>query len=277
MKIGILTSVAAASIALSVGTLVVTQSAMPRETTTGPQGEQGIQGEQGLAGADGARGSQGSPGSAGADGSDGSDGTDGAQGPAGAAGPAGADGMAGVAGPAGAAGPQGAQGPAGAIPNTGIDSLFLPANQMSSSGTAIVATRFISNWPHTVLVVPPNTTSFSATAVSIPTSWRTAQSITSEVYYTTTTDSTSTWVLEHGLDGFAPGDAFSTDSSTETTVTPQNLGPDKIQKVTYTEALRKTSLANAEIFELILGRWNLPQNLNTGEIYIIGIRFTPNF
>jgi len=190
------------------------------------------------------------------------------------AGMAGAQGAAGAQGPAGEAG---AQGPAGAIPNTGIDSLYLPARELSSYASAQVDTRSIGGWPHTVLVIPPNTTSFSATAVAIPTSWKTAQSITAEVYYTTTSDSTSTWVLEHGLDGFAVGDEFNTNQSTETTVTPENLGPDRIQKVTYTEALRKASLATAEVFELILGRWNLPQNLNTGNIFIIGVRFTPNF
>ncbi len=265
MKLAIATFTAAASVALALGTVAIAQSSTKLNTASGgyvvcvkktdqtvkmplkstcPKGyARIILGAKGLPGAKGDSGAQGP------------------QGYQGEVGPAGTDGAAGAAGA------------------TAVDSLYVPASDFAAQyyTSSSLEHESIAGFDHMVLVVHPNQPAYGMASLRLPSSWKTAQSLSVELFYTTSTDSTSTWVLEHGIDGFSAGDAFGSNQSGELTVTPENYGPDRLQKFTYSEEVFNKSLATGDVFEMILGRWDTPDNINTGDIYIVGARITPNF
>lgn len=213
-------------------------------------GQQGPKGDQGLPGPKGEMGWSGSTGAAGP------------IGPAGVAGPAGPVGATGEAGPAGPAGQNGIS----------IDSLIFYANDFTTPTKGSVG-----GYPMNYILTPANATYVDIASAPFPASWATATSFNVRVAWTTTTDKVNPWVLELGLNGFAPGDPLKVNASNEFTQTPTEDNGDVNVTTISNLGLYKGTISNAKFLGVVLGRWNSAANTNTGEVKIFWAEIRPNF
>ena len=82
--------------------------------------------------------------------------------------------------------------------------------------------------------------------------------------------------MEFGVDSFTTSQPVAPNVSTEYTITPD--GTSNLQVVELENLTPfKGSLAEAEMFGLIVGRWVGNDNINAGDIIIYGVRLTPNY
>ena len=197
------------------------------------------------------------------------DGDDGIGGPQGIAGPAGPQGEMGAAGAVGATGDKGDKGDKG---DSGSNSIFFTPSQFTQNSVI----KVINGYPQNILVIPPAAVSYGSVNFPSPDGWESALSFDATIYWSATTDLTNTWILEFGVDSFTTSQPVAPNVSTEYTITPD--GTSNLQVVELENLTSfKGSLAEAEMFGLIVGRWVGDDNVNAGDIIIYGVRLTPNY
>lgn len=194
------------------------------------------------------------------------DGDDGIGGPQGIAGPEGPQGEMGAVGAVGATGDKGDKG------DSGSNSIFFTPSQFTQNSVITNNNGYLQN----ILVIPPAVVSYGSVNFPSPDGWESALSFDATIYWSATTDLTNTWVLEFGVDSFTTSQPVAPNVSTEYTITPD--GTSNLQVVELENLTPfKGSLAEAEMFGLIVGRWVGNDNINAGDIIIYGVRLTPNY
>jgi hypothetical protein len=197
---------------------------------------------------------------------------DGDKGDIGDTGPQGAAGPAGPQGDMGAVGATGDKGDKGDKGDSGSNSIFFTPSQFTQNSTLTNHNGYLQN----ILVIPPATVSYGSVNFPSPDGWESALSFDATIYWSATTDLTNTWILEFGVDSFTTSQPVAPNVSTEYTITPD--GTSNLQVVELANLTSfKGSLAEAEMFGLIVGRWVGDDNINTGDIVIYGVRLTPNY
>lgn len=185
----------------------------------------------------------------------------------------GARGQAGRTGAQGVAGATGAQGSAGR--DASAESVVLTPSDFAVVGPYIGMTNILG-YDHNVLVLPAGS-NFVLAAPFVPhSSWANATSFRLEITYVTSSEDSSTWTLEHGINGYSVGDPVLPNVTAESTITPSPAGPTGLQKAVVTTGVYKGSVANSEYLEILIGRWGTPENLNPA-VKVFSVKVSPNF
>jgi hypothetical protein len=130
----------------------------------------------------------------------------------------------------------------------------------------------ILGYDHNVLVLPAGS-NFKLAAPFVPhSSWANATSFRLEITYVTSSEDSSTWTLEHGINGYSVGDPVQPNATVESTITP--AGPTGLQKAVVTTGVYKGSVANSEFLEILIGRWGTPENLNPA-VMVFSVKVSP--
>jgi hypothetical protein len=238
------------------------------------EGLAGEPGAQGLDGKDGNDGQEGADCKNGVAGRDGTNGTNGIAGATGAAGAAGATGATGAAGPAGPAGPAGT--------SSGSGMLFTPVDLVptgwSTIQTDVLLAQVIVEGYYKSVVVLKNGNSNPLLSMYVPemSDWTNATGIKVTAYMTASASGNAKF--EIGAKGYALDESLLDPGWNITHLI--SFTPGKVSKVTRTMSNTDGlfNIAEDEFYEFgFARRAGDAEDVNTGDVYLLGIIIEPTF
>ena len=243
----------------------------------GANGSNGIDGKDGVMGRDGSNGATGAAGATGPAGETGATGAAGATGATGATGPAGLDGSAANVG---ATGPAGPAGPAGTSSGSGV--LFTPMDLVPTGWSVIRSDVLLSQvivegyYKSVVVLKKGNSNPLLSMYVPEMSDWTNATGIKVTAYMTASASGNAKF--EIGAKGYALNESLLDPGWNINHLV--SLTPGQVSKVTRTmsNADGLFNVSDDEFYEFgFARRAGDAEDVNTGDVYILGIIIEPTF